>query len=326
MNSFKTVLFVFCVALVSSHTAVDATDYIIPQACQASQAFDLNGGRMNGSTFTYNNHQNLSVRFAFYLPQQNPNATLSFYTDNKTEETNRSFWEMVSRSSIRFSFTGNWSERDAGFASYDSVDGPEDCDNRTATNLRVRGYYEVPKVLGKNQFIWAREDCGVRITLYGVYPGGTGRCSTTLEFDGKENISTMQFVAPVTTTNGPISFRIYSNCSSADVLLNYQENCRSITTKSTEQSAAPTSSTTTKSTEQSAAPTSSTTTKSTEQSAAPTSSTTTKSTEQSAAPTSSTTTTASESTDSTSQSSGSQVVVNAQSITFALILSMFQWQ
>ncbi|CAL8096402.1 unnamed protein product [Calicophoron daubneyi] len=76
MNPFRKVLLVFFVAFVSWHTAVDATDYVIPEACRTGQEFSLVGDKMNGPTFIYGNPRKITVKFYVILFKIiNPNAT-----------------------------------------------------------------------------------------------------------------------------------------------------------------------------------------------------------------------------------------------------------
>ncbi|CAL8096408.1 unnamed protein product [Calicophoron daubneyi] len=70
MNYFRDALFVFFyVAFVSSCRAVDATDYIIPEACRTNQEIVLDGSTMNGSTLTYYNTQKITVKF-YFIPSK----------------------------------------------------------------------------------------------------------------------------------------------------------------------------------------------------------------------------------------------------------------
>ncbi|CAL8092711.1 unnamed protein product [Calicophoron daubneyi] len=299
MNCCRNVLVVFFVAFLSSHKATDATDYEIPDACEKYQTITLDGRTMKGSTFIFQNNGGLTVKFRFSPFHNSPNLLLRF--DDDTNDTNLYHYPMktVERKSMSFSLIGNWSDSAGGVVYYNSVGNhTKDCDNRTATNLRVRATYNVTRVMNKTLSIQGRDNCGVKVTPDGIVNRGNS-CITTLDFGNGKNISARWYRSTLTTDNGPVSFRVYSNCSDADVLLYYQENCRSMTTPSTNPTAQ--------------------TTKSSE--ATVTKSPTTKE------PTVSTTpgTAASKSTVSTTPSSGLNVVAHILPVTFAMILSMAQW-
>ncbi|CAL8092699.1 unnamed protein product [Calicophoron daubneyi] len=175
--------------------------------------------------------------------------------------------------------------------------------------------------MNKTLTISPRDSCGVKVTPDGIVNGGDP-CFITLAFGDGRNISATWDKSTVTTENGPVSFRIYSNCSDADVLVYYQENCRSMTTPSTNPAPQ-----TTKSSE--ATDIKSPTTKESTVSTTPgtSASESTVSTTPSKESTVSTTpgTSASESTVSTTPSSGFNVVAHTLPVTFAMILSMAQW-
>ncbi|CAL8076662.1 unnamed protein product [Calicophoron daubneyi] len=242
MNCFRNVRFVFFVAFVSSHTAVDATDYIIPEACREDQLFYLDGSTMSGSTFIFDNNRKANANFRFLLSQyHNQNATLTFRTGSRTMVYNASFNENVEKESMNFSLTGTWSAGDAGTVVYQSADRSlEDCYNRTATNLRVRGNYDIYEMQGGTRWIWAREGCGVTVTLYRILTYPPGKCNVTLKFGDGTTMNASSTGETITSMKGAIFFDIDSDCIYALVILYYQEDCRS-TTAATSESTVPTS-------------------------------------------------------------------------------------
>ncbi|CAL8076659.1 unnamed protein product [Calicophoron daubneyi] len=231
MNRFGNDILVFFVAFLSSLTAADATDYIIPDACRTEQEFTLNGSTMSGSTFIYNNTLELSVRFQFFFREFNSqNATVNFNDDTGTRVYNKSFNEKVEKKSINFSLSENWSAGDSGLVTYYSADRrPEDCNNRTATNLLVRGVYEISQTTGEKYSIRAREFCGVNVTLHDIYPVGFDPCNVTLKFSDGKTFNESSINETATSVKSPIYFDIYSDCDFAVVILLYQEDCRSTT-------------------------------------------------------------------------------------------------
>ncbi|CAL8076671.1 unnamed protein product [Calicophoron daubneyi] len=236
MNCFRNVLLVFSVAFVKLHTAVEATDYIIPEACQTEQLFYLNGSTMGGSTFIYSNTRNTNVSFQFLFPQHiSWEATVTFYTGSRTRVYNDSFIENVDKKSMNFSLTGTWLADDRVSVFYESGDlSPEVCYNRTATNLLVRGVYEVQQMKSGSYSIQARADCGVNVTLYGIYSVSSDQCNVTLKFSDGTTMNENSTGMTVASMNGPVLFDIYSDCERAEVALFYQEDCRSTTAATSE--------------------------------------------------------------------------------------------
>ncbi|CAL8076665.1 unnamed protein product [Calicophoron daubneyi] len=93
--------------------------------------------------------------------------------------------------------------------------------------------------------IRARANCGVKVTLEGIYPRSPDQCNVTLKFSDGTTMDESSTGKTVTSTSGPIFFDIYSDCDLADVVLFYQEDCRSTTATSTDQSTVSTPQTTT---------------------------------------------------------------------------------
>ncbi|CAL8096411.1 unnamed protein product [Calicophoron daubneyi] len=251
MNCFRNALFIFSVALVSSHKAADGTSkiccqylnpkcYEIPEACRTEQMVTINGGTMNGSTLIYTNSRNLTVNFRFSLPtSNNPNATVTYQNDTETKHSNSSFEITMEKKGINFSLTGNWSNSDMGWMFYYSEDGAfKDCFHRTATNLRVMVSYDVRAVDKQPLTIRAQDGCGVKVILAGEVRGNLDPCRNTLDFGDKGRFDASLINTTVTTENSLLNYTIYSNCVSADVMLYYQENCPLITTLQTTYSPA----------------------------------------------------------------------------------------
>ncbi|CAL8076668.1 unnamed protein product [Calicophoron daubneyi] len=125
---------------------------------------------------------------------------------------------------MNFSLTGTWLAEDGGSVSYQSADrSPEDCYNRTATNLRVRGEYQISKMQGERRWIWARKSCGVKVTVYRTFALRPAKCNVTLKFSDGTTVNASSVWKTITSANRPIFFDIYSDCDFAEVILYYQE-------------------------------------------------------------------------------------------------------
>ncbi|CAL8096405.1 unnamed protein product [Calicophoron daubneyi] len=98
--------------------------------------------------------------------------------------------------------------------------------------------------------IRARDGCGVKVILDGLLKDKSDICTTTLDFNGVGKYDASLIGTTITTVANLLSYRVDSDCSSADVMLYYQENCPLITTESstTTVSKSPTTESTIKST------------------------------------------------------------------------------
>ncbi|CAL8092695.1 unnamed protein product [Calicophoron daubneyi] len=239
MNFVEYFLLVFSVAFMSLQKATDAKEYTIPEANPNQQSFSIDGGSMSGSTLIYDNYRGRDVKFGFYLTKtNNPNATVSFYANNETKVYNSNFELTVNGTSINFSLSSSWSAGDTGNAVYTTVNGPpEDGYDRNATNLPVAGAYEIQNTTGIRQRIWARDHCGVKVTLDSInaHPSDEDpdSCDTVLNFDDGRTVGESMIGETLTFPSSPVGFVINSSCAIGEVELFYSEAVSSNTTAPT---------------------------------------------------------------------------------------------
>ncbi|CAL8105192.1 unnamed protein product [Calicophoron daubneyi] len=241
MNYFRNFLFLASVALMSSHTAANPTEYEIPGAKRDPQVFFLEGGSMNGSKLLYNNSRMDSVNFNFteeYLYGQNATIT---YSSGGMEATYKLPFEVsVTQGYATFTLTGNWTSNDAGVATYYAPNGtPEGDNDRNATNLSVEGSYSIEKIKNATQRIWAHGDCSIHVSM--SYPSGLtpDGCKVTLKFSGIRDVDANNPDETLTSVSIPMIFATETTCTGGFVKFFYVEDCPSTTTTGAPQTTTP---------------------------------------------------------------------------------------
>ncbi|CAL8105204.1 unnamed protein product [Calicophoron daubneyi] len=248
MDSFKICLFFISVALLSLHTAVNATEYTIPEAVFPDQGFSLDGSTMAGSVFKYTNSRNCKIYFDFkFHTPLSSQATVTFKTgDDKDKVFNNDTVVTSTAASAQFSLTGSWSKTDKGEVRYLTMNGTSAACEKThvsdwnATNLDVWGLLGIQESVSTTLQIWTSDNCRVRVTSVGAFGTLPDKCSTELNFvsavTGNQTISADQPGNQVISVGNHADFKLKTDCSSGVISIYFQEDCSQVPTDQTTES------------------------------------------------------------------------------------------